>query len=430
MKKTKRKGLSFLELVIAMTLTFLSITFLMGLFITSIRNGERSKKRTTAAVMAQSTLERLSAFTADQIVSTTANFDPPMQDYTYNVDVQPAGNYTGSGNDPDLKQVICTVTDPAGNQSTMVALRQAATPLYGAVVNRANDNVVFTQDPVRYASRYTGPQPIYCNGTTSPGATQTSGADPRPFINWYAPPVFLNPAKDPQMPGGGQAGAICASPDLSAFCAVDINNRGIRFISQTSPSWSTLATPTGLGHPSGVSGSLTAGSEHIFLGDDKNRCLWEYRRSANTWNGPLAPSGMGRVASLGSDDALTTVWAIDVNAKGLRKYDVASGTWSFTAPGAVLPAVGNMVGLAVSGDGKKAFVCDEQNLYVLDTLTNNWSVPPSVLSAGGMPSKLTSDMPQSLATNLDGTKLWASPVYGSLYYYDVVGDHWFEDYLP
>ena len=37
MKKTKRKGLSFLELVIAMTLTFLSITFLMGLFITSIK---------------------------------------------------------------------------------------------------------------------------------------------------------------------------------------------------------------------------------------------------------------------------------------------------------------------------------------------------------------------------------------------------------
>ena len=427
MKKTKRKGLSFLELVIAMTLTFLSITFLMGLFITSIKNGERSKKRTTAAIMAHSTLERLSAFTADQIVSTTGNFAPPLEDYMYNVDVQPAGDYTGSGDDPDLKQIICTVTDPAGNKSTMVALRQAATPLYGAVANRTDDNVVFTQDPVNYAASIGQPQPIYCKDTTCAGSP--TGNDPS-LINWYPSSNFLNAAGDPQMPNGGQPGALCANANLSAFCAVDLTNRGIRFISQGSPSWSSLATPTGLGHPSGVTGSLTPGNERIYLGDDKNRCLWEYRRNTNTWNGPLATPGMGRVASMGSDDALTSVWAIDVNAKGLRKYDVSSGTWSFTAPGGALPEPGNLVGLAVSGDGKKAFACDEQTLYVLDTISNTWSVPASVLSAGSMPCKLTSDIPQSLATNMDGTKLWASPVYGSLYYYDVVADYWFEDYLP
>lgn len=425
MKKTKRKGLSFLELVIAMTLTFLSITFLMGLFITSIKNGERSKKRTTAAIMAHSTLERLSAFTADQIVSTTGNFAPPLEDYMYNVDVQPAGDYTGSGDDPDLKQVICTVTDPAGNKSTMVALRQAATPLYGIVASRTDDNLVFTQDP----NCYTQYQPVSCNNTTNPGVINNPWD--QSLINWYPSTTFLEPS-EPLMPGG-QIGAICANSNLTAYCAVDLTARGIRFISLGSPNWGPPLKPTGLGHPSGVTGRVgTGGSDHVFLGDDKNRCLWEYTQSSNTWNGPLAAPGMGRVASIGSNDALSSVWAIDVNAKALRKYDVTSATWTLHTPppGPSIPTPGNLVGLAVSGDGKKVFVCDEQTLYILDVVSDTWVVPPSVLGAGSMPNKLTSDIPQSLATNMDGSKLWASPVYGSLYYYDVVNDSWCENYIP
>ncbi|MBS2039290.1 hypothetical protein JST97_30175 [bacterium] len=426
MKKTKRKGLSFLELVIAMTLTFLSITFLMGLFITSIRNGETSKKRTTAAIMAHSTLERLSAFTADQIPSTTAHFDPPMQDYTYNVDIQPAGDYTGTGtgDDPDLKQVICTVTDPSGNSSTLVALRQAATPLYGLVASHIDDNLVFTQNPVNF-TQY---QPISCNNTTNP-AVVGSPYD-QSLINWYPSTVFLD-ATQPQMPNNGKAGAICSNPDLSAFCAVDLTNLGIRFISSSSPTWSTLAKPTGIGHPSGVTGKVgSPGTCHIFLGDDKNRCLWEYKQSTNSWTGPLTTPGMGRIASLSSDDLMSSIWVVDVNAKGLRKYDLSSGTWSQYLPDSTLPAPGNLVGLAVSGNGKKVFTCDEQTLYILDVASGTWSVPPSVLSAGSMPSKLTSDIPQALAANMDGSKLWANPVYGSLYYYDVTNDIWSENYIP
>lgn len=429
MKKTKRKGLSFLELVIAMTLTFLSITFLAGLFITSVRNGETSKKRTAAAMMAHSTLQRLSAFSADQIAPiNAAHFDPPLQNYVYSVDVQPAGDYTGTGDDPDLKQVICTVTDPAGNSSQMFALRQAATPLYGLVASHIDDNVVFTQDPVSYASSIGQPQPIYCNGTTS--AAATTGGDPS-AINWYANSVFLQTAGDPQMPNNGKAGAICSNPDLTAFCAVDLTNSGIRWISQGGANWSTLTKPTGLGHPSGITGRVNgSGTNHIFLGDDKNRCLWEYKQASNTWSGPLSSPGMGRIASIASEDLLKKVWAVDVNAKGVWSYDLTTGTWVMHQPDSTLPAAGNLVGLAVSGDGKKVFVCDEQTLYILDTITNTWTVPPSVLGAGSMPNKLTSDIPQSLATNADGTKMWASPVYGSLYFYDVVNDQWYEDYLP
>ena len=57
-------------------------------------------------------------------------------------------------------------------------------------------------------------------------------------------------------------------------------------------------------------------------------------------------------------------------------------------------------------------------------------MPPSVLGCGGMPAKLTSDIPQALATNYDGTKMWANPVFGSLYYYDVANDAWCENYIP
>ena len=434
MKKTKRKGLSFLELVIAMTLTFLTITFLMGLFVTSIRNGERSKKRTRAALMAQSTLERLSAFTADQIGSTHANFDPPMQDYCYDVDVQPAGDYSGSGagDDPDLKKVICTVTDPAGNQSTLVALRQASTPLYGLAVSRTTDDLVFSQDPIKYGVSSSRPVPISCNNTTNP--LVVTGGDQSQIV-WYPTTIFLEPAGNPVMPANGQVGAICASPNLNGFCAVDLTNRGIRFISAGGTgNWSALSTPTGLGHPSGVTGKVDpGGNSHIFLGDDKNRCLWEYKQSTNTWNGPLAAPGMGRVASIGTDDGLSAVWAIDVNAKGIRRYDVTSGSWSASVSAPTdpsLPAIGTLVGLAVSGNGKKVFICDEQHLYILDTPTNTWTVPPSVMGCGGMPSKLTSDIPQALATNFDGTRMWANPVFGSLYYYDVTTDYWCENYIP
>jgi len=433
MKKTKRKGLSFLELVIAMTLTFLTITFLMGLFVTSIRNGERSKKRTRAALMAQSTLERLSAFTADQIASTHANFDPPLQDYCYDVDVQSAGDYSGSGygDDPDLKQVICTVYAPDGNHSTLMALRQAATPLYGLAVSRTTDDLVFSQDPVKYGASSSRPVPIACNNTTNPAVV--TGGDQSQII-WYPTTIFLDTAGNPTMPSNGQVGAICANPTLTGFCAVDLTGRGIRFISSGAPTWGNLATPTGLGHPSGITGKVeTGGNSHIFLGDDKNSCLWEYKQNTNSWTGPLAAPGMGRVASIGSDDALNVVWVIDVKAKGIRRYDVLSGTWAagVSAPSdPAFPSVGTLVGLAVSGDGKKVFTCDEQTLYIYDTVSNTWTVPPSVLGCGGMPSKLTSDIPQALATNFDGTKMWANPVFGSLYYYDVPTDYWCENYIP
>ncbi|MCE7873288.1 response regulator [bacterium CPR1] len=125
--RRKPKGLSFLELLVAMTITFLAISFLMGLFVNAARNNDRSHTYSTAAFLAQGRMEVLAATPIDQLVTGSDTFAGNFSSYVYEVDVQDAGDYDGDGiDDGDLKVISLKVTAPGGKEAVEVVRARGA----------------------------------------------------------------------------------------------------------------------------------------------------------------------------------------------------------------------------------------------------------------------------------------------------------------
>lgn len=395
MRKGKRRGLSFLELMLAMTLTFLAISFLMGMFLTAIRETGRSRHATIATALAQSKLERLNAMAVEAVTTGTGQWD----EFTYTVDVADAGDYDADGyDDPDLKVVTVTVTSPKGVRSTMQSLRPAGVPFFGIACCDAYPAAIWSLDePDGY-----------------PYGWDDGTATVNPTSLW-----FCNP--NTPMPAGGRPGGIAASADLNVVWAVDVTNQGIRSL-QSGPAWSNLRRPGGLGRPTGIASN--GSGDKVWVADEANRCLFKYKPSADAWSGPIIPvPAAGRLKGASADRSGDNVWVVDADNRCVRHYWPPTDSWdplAFTNG-----SFDETVSVAVSGDGKWLFVMDSDQLHIKNVTppvasgTTGWTVVD-------LDSKLVCDIPQGLAANYDGSLVWANPKRGPLFKYDRLNDNWYE----
>lgn len=393
MRQRKRRGLSFLELMLAMTLTFLAISFLMGMFLTAIRETGRSRHATIATTLAQSKLERLNALAIEAVATGTGKFD----EFSYRVDIADAGDYDGDGyDDPDLKVVTVTVTSPQGVRSTMQSLRPAGVPFFGITCSDLSPVAVWSLDePDGYPYAWDDVAPN--NVAVNPGTV------------WVSAPTR-------QMPAGGRPGGLAGSQDLSIIWAVDVTNQGIRSL-QAGPGWSGLFRPGALGRPTGI--ATNGGGDKVWVADEANRCLFKYKPSANAWSGPIQPvPTCGRLRGASADRAGDNVWVVDSDNRCVRHYMPVTDSWDpvlYTNPNFDVVA-----SVAVSGDGKRLFVMDQDELHIKSLIpVSNWLTVT-------LDGKLVCDGPQGLASNFDGTVVWANPRRGPLFKYDVPGATWTE----
>ena len=405
----KTRGLSFLELMMAMSLTFLAVSFLMGAFVTSIRRSGQSRHATLAASAAQSRLEFLSSVAIESLTP-VANGVLMMgnEKFTYQVDISDAGDYDGDGTpDFDLKLLQVTMTAPSGATSTMMRLRVANPPYYGVACGDSPEGAFYGSADPNYA--------------TIPVGARDRGMGNYPDFNASSGYFLYDPSTvpNPDLPNNGKVGAVACDSACTKFYVVDYINGGVRSLTQGTTNWSAIQRPAGLGRASGLCCDATG--TKIFLADERNHCLWRFNGS--TWTGPFTPTApaAGRLLGLSCDATGSTVWAVDAQKGCLRRFDATTNTWSATEYGD--PSLGTPTGVAVRADGNQVFVMDGGQLFWFDPAS-----PTTPWSTTHLLSKLAEDIPSGLACNNDGTVVWAVPIWGPLARYDVANDVWDENY--
>lgn len=387
-----------------MTITFLAISFLMGLFVSAARNNDRSKQFSAAGALAQSKMEILNATPLDQIVTGSDNFTGKFSSYVYNVDIADAGDYDGDGTvDPDMKMITLTVTAPDNKGvATLFALRSSPEPFIGVACHGSDPNLTFM-------------------GSHDSSYPYVHGWD---YASWDLDPGSLFPftgAGPYDMPNGGRPGDVAASPTLNSYWAVDYVNNGLRFASQAAGgNWNAnLFRPSGLGHATGV--CTNTGGDQVWLSDETNHCLWLYTNApalAGTWSSAIKPGGaidaLGRVRGIACDGTGSEVYVADVDNNCIRHYTGgASGTWSNTHIKNPDNSLNQVNGVAVTRDNSK--------LFVMDGTTLQWTDPsnPTTWTSVDLHGKLEEDGPQGLTVNDDGTVVWAIAKNGLLFRCDV-----------
>ncbi|GMU55410.1 MAG: hypothetical protein AMXMBFR33_45560 [Candidatus Xenobia bacterium] len=381
-----------------MSITFLAISFLMGLFVNAARNNDRSQTYSTAAFLAQGRMEVLAATPIDQLVTGNDTFAGQFSSYVYDVDVQDAGDYDGDGvDDGDLKVVTLRVTAPGGKAvASLVALRTMPIPFFNSSCHGSDPNLTFmgSAKPNKRFPR---------------GWDYTDGLDPVSI--W-----FYNLTQSQRtMPNGGRPGAVAATPDLTKLYAVDYVNRGVRFIDSAMTTWSpTLLRPAGLGYPTGIATSQNG--DVVWLADETNRCLWRYDTGTGTWSNQIKPTNpgdtLGRLRGVTCSADGSTVYVADLDYDCVRQY--SGGAWNPTPLKNPDGSLDNVQGVAVTRDGSKLYVLDQNGLQFCDpaTAATTWRD----LS---LDSKLEEDIPQGLSVSDDGNTVWAVAANGLLFRCDL-----------
>lgn len=381
-----------------MTITFLAISFLMGLFVSATRNNNRAKTLSTAGFLAQSKMEVLHATPLDQIVTGTDNFTGQYASYVYDVEVQDAGDYDGDGTpDPDMKMITLKVTAPDNKGvASLFSLRSAGEPFLGVACHATDKKLAFM------GSADSGD--AYVHGWKFPNEL-----DPNALFPFTTGAIKL-------MPNGGRGGDVAADPNLNSMWAVDSVNNCLRYYDKTMADWSPTAfRPAGLGWATGV--AVNTAGDTVWLSDESNKCLWTYTNAphlAGIWSTalrPPPPDTLGRIRDISVNDAGTEVWMADFDNNCVRHYtwNGAGGNWDpvrYKNPDNSLDGV---VGVAVTRDGSR--------LYVMDEFTLQWCDPsnPAVWTKIDLDSKLSEDIPHGLAVSDDGRWVWAIAKNGLLF---------------
>ena len=252
--RNRREGLTFLELVIAMSIAFVAVTFVLGVMISATRHHRKAKELSSSTFLAQSTMERFLTIPAGQLpLGGPYPFSGDFADFIYKVDANAAGDFDGDGtNDPELTVLTLTVTSPAGNQIAFTALRQEDPPFYGTA-------------PINTTKTFLS---IDCD-------------DKVQLWDGGVNPVFTS------VPG--HAGDMVSDWADTELWVVDRAGTGIRSLDLLSPvNWSALLKPAQMQRPVGITANPDC--DYIFVSDSGKRCLWKYKPSVGAWEGPFSPS--------------------------------------------------------------------------------------------------------------------------------------------
>lgn len=390
MKRSRQEGLTFLELVIAMSIAFVAVTFVLGVMINATRHHRKAKELSSSTFLAQSTMEKFLTVPMGQLpMGGPFNFSGEFSEFLYSVDANAAGDFDDDGqNDPELTILTLTVTSPAGNEIAFTALRQEDPPFYGTAP-LSWDRAYFTVD---------------CDDKAQYWQDATGNANA----------VFGS------VPGHG--GDMVADNADTELWVVDRAGTGIRSMNLASPvGWSDIRRPNQMQRPVGITANPDC--DLIFVSDSNARCLWRYNVASDVWDGPYTPSNPLLFPKGIAMDNNGIIWIADRDAKVLRRFDSNSLTWDSTTyayPG----GMGPLEGAAVSPDGKTVHATDSTYFYTYDVVTSTWTLREF------MDGKIRSDYPCAMEVDESNTYVWLTTRAGSYWKFKPSTGQWWEIWYP
>lgn len=391
-RRATARGLTLLEMQVALLLLLLVSLYLMSLFASGTRHAARAMDYSRATVLVQRRLEEVRRVPLADVVASVREEAEPYTGFNTTVEVTP---YEGA-----VYQLQVTARAPSG------ALAHAATlvsdhpnTFQGVVTDAFTHQVAWVNDQDLLA---------YTEGT---GMTN------------------LGPVSD-----GRRGGGLSGSPGSNLIWRAGRKEAPAAFLETvpTPATWApALADPVGAGDsvtsPWRLTGMATDfASSSMVLADSANRGLWLH--DGANWTGPLrakAPA-LGRPLGLAADPALSMVWVADHDYQCVRKllsaraaaaYPAtelesagAFGSWHktrFRPPASM--GFGAPVGLAMDPQGWALFVHDGGRLYRFRDGNGGWDL------LGSLPPALVAEGASGLACDRYAGWLYLSTLQGSLW---------------
>lgn len=398
MRTGKPRGLTFLELMLAMMIAFLAVSFLMGLFISGAKAGARSRQVSEANLLAQGAMERLLAVPVDQLPLGTHAFGPAYPGYSYRLEVIDPGDFDGDGNDdPELSVLTMTVITPVTDHLSFSALRRKSEPFMGATgVDASSNKAVFTvmgdNSPISWTCGTSDDDPCACALTL------------------------------PAMPSG-QPGDVCCDGGGTSLWAVDYSSGGIRKLDMGTNVWGPAVIPPLSIEPQGIGTDITGST--IWLTDTANKALWSYTVATGQWQQIPAPADpLLRPLGVAVHKDGKDIWIADKDKHAIRHYNTTTGWDPTLYQHAELQ---DPEGVAVGLDGTVYAV----NPYKVFIFSGGVAGAPAEIDG-----KAQTDYPAGLSVSWDGKVLYLATRRGSVWAVDLEDDpgcvdweflYWVED---
>ena len=376
-----RRGFSFLETLMAVSILFLVALYCMSMFAQGQRHWLRAQEYSTAVFLANREMQDLLAtpFLAFPASGTSGKFEAPFEDYVYGLTLEPFEN--------DMSLLRVEVTSRKG------------------VIVRARTLIADNE-------RFYG---IAADPSTHKLAFARGGAKIDDYDDLTGTAKLDNPAA----PGGAPLGGLAGQPSSGLLWAL---TQPTGLFAWKEGTWGPRISLPTAGESARCTGlAATPTGDRVYLGDGINRAIWILHddEEGQSWEGPLAPTKtpLGAPAGLAVDPGGSVLWIADKEYQCLRKLllvyanpgyaltdldTVGENHWHNKRyrPPANVGVLGSPQGLALDPGGWGVLVADTGRLYrFAEGESPEWTVlatfPPALIAAG--PSGLAVDPFQDLA---------------------------------
>lgn len=347
----KRRGFSFLETLLALSILFLVSLYCMSMFAQGQRHWLRAQEYSTAVLLANREVQELLAvpFAMLPASGTTDRFEAPFEDYVYGLTIEPY--------DTDMSLLRVQVTSRKGVQARVRTLVADNERFFGIAANPSTHYVAFAQS-----------------------RTVTT------FDDETTPTVQTPPRAD--IPGGGPVAAVAGEPGSGLLWASAYPAGLHKLLEDPAPgAWGGLISLPTAGVPARCTGlAATPTGDRVYVADSTNRAIWLYRddEEGATWHPtPLRPQDppLGAPAGLTVDPYGSVLWVADREFQCLRKLLLVEGSpgppaadlepvsgigfWQKTRfrPPANVGLLGSPQGIAMDPGGSGVLVVDRARLY-------------------------------------------------------------------
>lgn len=340
MRRITRRGLSLLELLLALTILLLVSLYTMSMFSTGQSHFVRAQQFSQGNFLVNAKLQELLAVPYAELVPSTGKFPAPYDDFRYTVTLEPF--------ELDMSVISVEVTSRRGAVARASTLVSDDAGFAGLAVDPATDRQVSAQGDHLNTQQDT------------PTTTSTAGTPGNCLVGGVA-----------GMPGWNLL--WISSPKLGLLSHTEVDGWKPAVPLPTSPPLAPLFT--GL--------AMTQFGSKLFVGDSNNRGLWIYDDSGTPAWTPnqivrATDPPLGSVGGVATDPYGSMVWVADRENQCLRKLLVGSsrtdsavepdasgaGAWvkkRYCPPGTI--GMGTPHGVTMDPNGWAVYVVDRGRAY-------------------------------------------------------------------
>lgn len=408
-KKRGDRGLSFLEVVVAIGLLFVVGSFMVGSFAMGSRSLATTKNVSKASLVAQGFMDRLLSMSPSKrkdwcersMNGEPLAGSPPFSDYRARGTIAPFTTSTDRGQHSNLDLLELEVIPPQGR--SVVYRTLISDPTIRGIASQSSNEAI--------------------------GWGNSDGSFT--FLHDFA----SEETELPPLPGSENGADNMASFELdsqaSIAWAVDCLSGVLYWLdlrtynaSPDQAQWNAISPPVGGSNWEISDISVNGSSTALWVSNSARNELWAYYYDAQAdsfeWAGPVRPPVEGINAQfngISTDKTGRFVWVGDVNNRAMWRYDTLGNIWTVNP---LIPPDGmnEPRGIAAVSDGWIVYVvdCGSLHRYVGNPREGITASPdPAKWARWDLPSEVLDDVPSGISVDDNDKFVWVTTQRGGVW---------------